>query len=100
LRLEAALWITALSKKVLVGPVEARLKELLEKIATQYGFEMLSVEVLPDYVHLFVSAPPKFSVQSSTFVITIVPNVRIDHSSEIWVENPKLVGRISGLMVP
>jgi putative transposase len=48
-------------KKDLVGPVEARLKELLAEIATQYGFEILAVEVMPDYVHLFVSAPPKFS---------------------------------------
>ncbi len=52
---------TTLSQKVLVGPVEARLKELLAEIATQYGFEILAVEVMPDHVHLFVSAPPKFS---------------------------------------
>jgi len=48
-------------KKVLVGPVEARLKELLAEIATQNRFEILAVEVMPDHVHLFVSAPPKFS---------------------------------------
>jgi REP-associated tyrosine transposase len=45
----------------LVGPVEARLKERLAAIGTQYGFEILAVEVMPDPVHLFVSAPPKFS---------------------------------------
>jgi putative transposase len=45
----------------LVEPVEARLKELLAEIATQYGLEILAVEVMPDHVHLFVSAPPKFS---------------------------------------
>jgi len=27
----------------------------------QYGFEILAVEVMPDHVHLFVSAPPKFA---------------------------------------
>ncbi len=54
-------WIPRYRKKVLVGPVEARLKELLAEIATQYGFEILAVEVMPDHVHLFVSAPPKFS---------------------------------------
>jgi putative transposase len=37
------------------------LKELLAEIATQNGFEILAVEVMPDHVHLFVSAPPKFS---------------------------------------
>jgi putative transposase len=54
-------WIPRYRKKVLVGPVEARLKALLAEIATQYGFEILAVEVMPDHVHLFVSAPPKFS---------------------------------------
>lgn len=54
-------WIPRYRKKVLVGSVEARLKELLADIATQYGFEILAVEVMPDHVHLFVSAPPKFA---------------------------------------
>ena len=61
----------------MVGTIEARLKELLAEIATQYGFEILAVEVtpalaahevrlrrcasVPDHVHLFVSAPPKFA---------------------------------------
>jgi len=60
-------WIPRYRKKVLVGPVEARLKELAEQevpwaeIAMQYGFEILAVEVMPDHVHLFVSAPPKFA---------------------------------------
>ena len=54
-------WILRDRQKVLVGPVETRLKELLAEIATQYGFEILAVEVMPDHVHLFVSAPPKFS---------------------------------------
>lgn len=54
-------WIPRYRKKVLVGPVEAKLKELLAEIATQYGFEILAVEVTPDHVHLFVNAPPKFA---------------------------------------
>jgi putative transposase len=37
------------------------MKELLAEIATHYGFEILAVEVMPDQVHLFVSAPAKFS---------------------------------------
>lgn len=55
------IWIPRYRKKVLVGPVEARLKELLAEIAIQYGFEILAVEVMPDHVHVFVSAPPKFA---------------------------------------
>jgi putative transposase len=32
----------------------------LYAIADQYGFEVLALEVMPDHVHLFVSAPPKY----------------------------------------
>lgn len=63
-------WIPHYRKKVLVGPVEARLKALLAEIAMPYGFEILAVEVLPrhacrDHMLLFVSAPP--SERSSAF---------------------------------
>jgi len=54
-------WIPRYRKKVLIGPVETRLKELLAEIATQYGLEILAVDVMPEHVHLFASAPPKFS---------------------------------------
>ena len=52
-------WIRRDRKRVLVGPVEAGLKERLAEIATQSGFEILTVEVMPEPVHLLVSAPPK-----------------------------------------
>jgi len=52
-------WIRRDRKRVLVGPVEAGLKERLAEIATQSGFEILAVEVMPEPVHLLVSAPPK-----------------------------------------
>jgi putative transposase len=37
------------------------LKERLVEIATQSGFEILAVEVMPEPVHLLVSAPPKYA---------------------------------------
>ena len=54
-------WIAHYCKKVLVGHVEARLKELLAEIIMQYGFDRLAVEVMPDPVPLLESAPAKFS---------------------------------------
>lgn len=54
-------WIPHYRKKVLVGAVAERLEALLGEIAEQYGSEILAREVMSDHVHLFVSAPPKFS---------------------------------------
>jgi len=47
-------------RPVRVGTVAERLQELLHEIAAQWGFEILAQEVMPDHVHLFVSAPPKY----------------------------------------
>lgn len=54
-------WIPRYRKKVLIGRIAERLKELLSEIASQYGFQIMAVEVMPDHVHLFVSTPPKYS---------------------------------------
>jgi putative transposase len=54
-------WIPRYRKKILVEPIATRLKQLFREIATQYGFEIVADEVMPDHVHLFVSAPPKFA---------------------------------------
>jgi len=54
-------WCPKYRRRVLIGRVADRLRELLNEIADQYGFEILAYEVMPDHVHLFVSAPPKYS---------------------------------------
>lgn len=54
-------WCPKYRCSVLTGPVADRLRKLLDEIAVQNGFELLACEVMPDHVHLFVSAPPKYS---------------------------------------
>ena len=57
------IWAPKYRRKVLVGSVEVRLEELLKTIAVQSGVQLLAVRVHNcDHVHLFVSAPPKWSV--------------------------------------
>ncbi|GEM46044.1 IS200/IS605 family transposase [Deinococcus cellulosilyticus] len=45
-------------RKVLVGPVETRLKELLTEKCAECKWDILALEVMPDHVHLFLSAKP------------------------------------------
>lgn len=54
-------WIPKYRKSVLVGPVKEKLLELFQTIADQNELEILGVEVMPDHVHLFVSAPPRYA---------------------------------------
>lgn len=38
------------------------MKELFLEIAETYGWEVIEQEIMEDHVHLFLSAPPRYSV--------------------------------------
>ena len=54
-------WIPQYRKSVLLGSVEKRVKELFYEIAEEHDFEILAMEPMPDHVHPFVSAAPKWA---------------------------------------
>ena len=47
---------------VLEKGIDSRLKEILQGIALRYGWEIDTMEVMPDHVHLFVSFSPTVSI--------------------------------------
>lgn len=53
-------WSTKYRKKVLVGEIVDFLKQLHEQIAKEKGILLREQEVMPDHVHLFITAHPKF----------------------------------------
>lgn len=48
-------------RKVLIGDIEARLRELFIQIATENDIDLKSFEIMPDHVHLFVEFDPRMS---------------------------------------
>jgi putative transposase len=48
-------------RKVLVGQVEVKLKELLAQVCSEMDIEILAIECDVDHCHLFVSTPPTLS---------------------------------------
>lgn len=52
-------FVTKYRHKVIVGPVETYVKQRIQELCCQYGWEQLALETMPDHIHLFVSAPPK-----------------------------------------
>lgn len=54
-------WIPKRRKPVLVGKIRERLKQIIEEVCNENGWEILALEIMPDHVHLFLSAPPYFS---------------------------------------
>ena len=56
-------WCTKYRRKVLTPEIADRLKAVLQFVAKEKGFEIVSVNVgEQDHVHCFVSAPPTISV--------------------------------------
>jgi putative transposase len=46
---------------ILKGDLARRLKVVFQEIAERYEFEIDTMEVKDDHVHLFLSAPPRYS---------------------------------------
>ena len=54
-------WIPKYRREVLVGRIPARLKELLEEIARNYGLKIITQEIMPDHVHI------SYRISTNTF---------------------------------
>ncbi|MFP4051168.1 MAG: IS200/IS605 family transposase [Thermoplasmata archaeon] len=54
-------WIHKYRKPKLKDKVKSILDSVLREIAQEKNIEMIDLEIQEDYIHLFVSAPPKYS---------------------------------------
>lgn len=54
-------WIPKYRRKVLVGAIKADLEISIKEIAEKLKVQIVSLDVQPDHIHLFVSAPPRYS---------------------------------------
>ncbi len=54
-------WCVKYRRKIFTGNIEDRLKQLFNEIANEKDFIIKTMEIMPDHVHLFVSAHPKYS---------------------------------------
>jgi len=60
-------WIPKRRRKILVDKLAQRLRELLEEKAGELGLQILALEIKPDHLHLFVSAPPHLAPNQIVF---------------------------------
>ena len=54
-------WVPKYRKMILGGELAKRLKMSFEQISERYEFEIDTMEVKDDHVHLFLSAPPRYA---------------------------------------
>lgn len=60
------IWCPKYRKRVLTGPVADRLKEILAEVASERGWSIEAIEVMPDHVHVFLYVGPNDSVATVT----------------------------------
>lgn len=77
-------WIPKYRKRVLVGVIKERVKELIEEGAEMNGFEVMEMNIQADHVHLLLSAKPSYSPAE------IMRWLKGGSSRKIRQEHPKL----------
>jgi len=56
------IWCPKRRKKVLTGNIKTRLEAIVYEVAKEKGIDVLAFEIMPDHVHLFISAYPDITV--------------------------------------
>lgn len=84
-------WCPKYRRKVLVGAVEIRLKELLIEKATMHNWRIESLEVMPNHVHIFIK------VQTVDSPMHIVSQLKGYTAFVLRKEFPELRSRIPSL---
>ncbi len=55
-------WCPKYRRKVLVSPIEERLKQIIGEVCQEHQAEIEELEVMPDHIHLLVSVDPQFGI--------------------------------------
>jgi putative transposase len=56
------IWCPKYRRKVLVPPLDERLKQIIREVCEEHQAEIEELEVMPDHVHLLVSVDPQFGI--------------------------------------
>ena len=62
-------WCPKYRRKVLVGDVEKRLRELMTEICQENQIEIIEMEVMPDHIHLLIEVDPQFGIHKAIKLI-------------------------------
>ena len=62
-------WIPKRRKRVLVGDVEKRLREIIWDTCKEKDWQIIALEIMPDHVHLFLNSPPDLAPDQLMFRI-------------------------------
>lgn len=85
------IWCPKYRRKVLVGDVEQRLKEILPEIARNMECTIETMEVMPDHIHIFLRGIPTLPVH------LIVKNLKAISARTLRSEFPHLKRKMNSM---
>ena len=81
-------WCPKYRRKVLVPPVDERVKQIIDEVCAETGSEVFEVEVMPDHVHLLLECDPQFGINR------LVRSIKGRSSRLLRKEFPSLKSRL------
>ncbi len=82
-------WIPKYRRKILTGDVQAETQRLIAPCCERHGLTLLALETDVDHLHVFVSAPPRFSP-------SLMANLLKGHSSRYLREKFPPLKKVCG----
>ena len=70
-------WCPKYRKPILTGNIKQFLKTCLETIAETKEWKILELQIMPDHIHLFISAKPMFSPTAMVKVLKGVSGLQL-----------------------
>jgi putative transposase len=77
-------WIPKYRKKLLKGDVAKFIRQIFERIASEYGWEVEEMAIQPDHIHIFLHAPPKYAPAQ---IVQIMKSIS---AREVFAQFPRL----------
>ena len=77
-------WCTKYRKKVLTDGLDTECREMLQKLAEEYRFQILAMEVIPDHIHLLVDCKPQF------FISDMIKIMKGNLARQMFLVHPEL----------
>ena len=78
-------------RKVLVGAIKDRLKELILSKQDEYDYKILEMDIMPDHVHLILDINPRMGIYN------VISKIKNYTSKTIRNEFPELTSRLPSL---
>jgi putative transposase len=71
------LWVLKYRKWIFRGDIRERVEEIFEEISQSDAFEIDTLEIAEDYVHLFLSFPPRYTIDDKVMADVIGNYIKV-----------------------